>query len=1459
MNDSKYPKSLSILLALNLCALLTMLLLSMDEIGDGTRFVSGMTGMQSIVMALGLGLMALPKAKGKRLGMLGILGMAIAAPVIILYCGHLLAESGGMDRTEQRVFTLLCFYAAAIPLLILGVVVVHEGWDSNPNSVRRQCFLYLCFLLGVAGVVVNDTDVGLPALFAIVFAMIAQSLLLLCLPIMKGCRLRLIGMGIVTLIGPIPLTAAIGSIAKDQLNIRSRDAAGELSIIVIFTTAIVLSLLALFRLRHGWIAEEAKRKVGWLGNVLLVLNLFTPIGLYVLAMGLTDGGLRDEEWLLLVPGWLFAAGIALMALGRAVGNLQPIKPLLGTGEMSFLVGAGMLSMVSLIQENPDNKGIFYNAVEFGLIFLAFHHVTRGFVSRWVRDSVQRFLFKWTVRGVPALIVLAIVGVSAYYALGKTMANSALAKYKAASEAEGWHYDFKDYVGEAPADEENFFMAKPFSGSLYTQNVGEKAVYLNPSIKTNVEAVLDLRVFPRDRIRKRTSPHLGDFANQLRTGGSGSFLSAPIPSMEGTDQEVIDQYFALFDELLRDLRKAAKRPKHQFPYPYENGPNIETDHLSKLKGITQLLNNFVRVKLTRGEAAGAMEHARLQFRLFEASGSDPYLIGQLVHIANGYINVHGLNVGLHLNQWSDEHLAEWDTFLTLDRDYLKQWERCIQGERLSIVHLIEEIINGEEQTAADEFKDIRLIPKQWLVKDLIHYDTTMKQFIELIRKAGETGRINQRNISELFMDAQASGGLNTIPFSDMLLSANKMVLSKAGRMMNLFSAARLGIAIERYRRTKDALPGNLSELVPDYIAALPNDIFTGKPLEWEHNDSPRYKIVTEELDSSSWTYDAVLAAIQAGDLDQLKAYTEGGWSVTKPGKEESPDEDPGMAGLMPGMGIFGGPRKIDFNASETEILTQQNALHHAVHSENTELVRWLIEEGLDPDTSANVWIPKTVEELDAADVDMMMGMGGNGDSQRTVLEFAVSEQDAGMVTTLLDAGVLPIEADKEPESPDTPATPLGMGLPGMMGGMPGMMPGMMNPYGMMGMGMPGMGMPFPESPTVFELANAEILPLLLAKVPEALLPKALEEDGEVSLLRKTLAKRDLAKARLLIERGANVNHPIPGTEPATPELGSLDDPGSPLGQGMMPGMMPYGMAMPPGEPGNPAGGMNPYGMGMMGMGMMEDTNKVDLAALSVVSQAARVGEWDLFKLVMDQGGDPKRSESDGSTPLHHAAANSDGSILKHLLTLQPDIKARDDADRTAAAHAAQAGLLENLRQLEQAGTDLNDNIIVNAAIRKLDKEFIAHLIDSAKKPLDEIWNQAMPELEKIVWPGNPGGGMMGMGGMYGMGMPGMGMMTDRSPSKSFSEEELANIRAIATLLLENDLTSAKLKTAADIADLTKEKLDAAREEADEFSTAEDSDGDGFYDYEEELTGHDPNDPDSKPTQEEVDAAEAAERL
>ena len=1420
MNESKHPKSFSILFALNLFALLTTLIVSMDDIWEAVRVV---IGIQAIVLVLGLILIAFPKSKGKRLKMFGILSTVIVAPLIIFYSGYLIGTTFD-NSIAQKVFSLLSFYAVAIPLLVIGLFAREEGWSANPNSIRRQCFLYLSFLLGGVGAAINDPEIGMPVILGIGYAMLTQTLLLICLPIMKGHRLRLIGMGILTIIGPISLALVAAKFSEEQLKMSSSKTQ-ELVALVLFAAAIVFSLLAMFLLRHGWIAEEAKRRISWLGNGLLMLNIFAPFGLYLLTGRLTNGGSRNEEWLMLVPGWLFFIGLTLMTLGRGVGGLQPIKPLRGSGEMSFLIGAAMLSVAFLIGETETYEQDPY--VIIGLILLgilALHHVMRGFVSRWVRDSVQRFLFKWTVRGVPALIVLAIAGVSTYYALGKSMANSALAKYKATSEAEGWSYDFNDYVGEVPADDDNFFMAKPFSGFLYTQKVGEKPVYLNPTIKTNIEAVLDLKVFPRDRIRKRTSPHLGNFADQLRRGDPGNAFSAYRSPMEGTDREVIERYLAQFDALFRELQEAAKRPKHYFPYPFKNGLKSAHPHLSPMKWMTQLLFNSVRLKLALGDTDGAMDHARLQFRLFEASRSDPYLIGQIVNIAVGYIIVGGLNNGLHLNGWSDEHLTEWDTFLTLDWDYFKQWERCMQENRLSVILSIESTINGEELgMLKDFFEYANLIPKQWLVNDLIHYDTTMKRFIELIREAEQAGQLNQRKISEHFWEAEMTSDQKKYPFSGsgMLFSPNETFLSKAGRMMNLFSAARLGIAIERYRRTKGTLPGNLNELVPDYIAALPNDIFTGKPLEWEHNGSPRYKIATGELDSSSWTYDAVLAAIQAGDLDQLKAYTKDGWSVAKPGKEESPDKEPNLAGVMPGMGFFSGPKKIDFEASETEILTQQHALHHAVHSENKELVRWLIDQGLDPNTTANVW---THEPPDEQPSTGMMGMGGDGD-ERTVLEFAVSEQDAEMVTTLLDAGVLPIDADEEPKTPDTPATPLGMGLPGMMGGMPDMIPSMMNPFGM-----PGMGIPVPKSPSAFELANTETLPLLLAKVPDALMPKALEENSEVSLLRKTLAKRDLAKARLLVETGADVNHPNTDkgfdldkvnrmlsdssedeTESSKNAIQENDKLEMPLDQGMdmdMPGINPYGsmpLVMMP---------------GMMGMGMIEDTNKAELTALSVVSQAARVGDWEFFQLILKRGADPKRSEHDGSTPLHHAAVNPNAQILKHLLTQQPDLDTKDDANRTAASYAAKAGLLQNIRQLEQAGANLNDNTLINAAIRSLNRELVGLLIDSAKKPLNENWNRALQELEEIiesaVFSGKPDNTIgMGMGMMPNEGYEGsmMSMHGMGSSSRSLSEDELASIRAIGTLLIENGLSSAKLKTDDDIANLMKEKPDTTREDTE----------------------------------------------
>jgi len=184
--------------------------------------------------------------------------------------------------------------------------------------------------------------------------------------------------------------------------------------------------------------------------------------------------------------------------------------------------------------------------------------------------------------------------------------------------------------------------------------------------------------------------------------------------------------------------------------------------------------------------------------------------------------------------------------------------------------------------------------------------------------------------------------------------------------------------------------------------------------------------------------------------------------------------------------------------------------------------------------------------------------------------------------------------------------------------------------------------------------------------------------------------------------------------------------------------------------------------------MEDTNKVDLTTLSVVSQAARIGDWDFFNLVLEKGGDSNRREIDASTPLHHAAANPDGAILKQLLAKQPDLTAKDNSGKSPAVHAAKAGLLDNVKQLQQAGSDLNNKAVVNVSIQSLNIKLLAHLINNAKKPLNEnsTWAEAL------------------------------GILATEIPDDA-DEEQTANIRKIGTLLFDNGLRSNSIQNIEDL--------------------------------------------------------------
>ena len=321
-------------------------------------------------------------------------------------------------------------------------------------------------------------------------------------------------------------------------------------------------------------------------------------------------------------------------------------------------------------------------------------------------------------------------------------------YKDASIADGWNYSGVDFKNERPPDDENFFMAEPFSGYLYIQKNGEEPVFLNPEIKKRFEAVKPLLLPQENSQTNKAISDWATFAEQLREHSKTNSETKKNTPANGSDNEVLTAYFEQFEGVLNNLREAAKRKQHHFPAAYENGYKTELPHLQSINWYTKLLHQSASFNLHQNNPEGAMENIRLLFRLYDSIGQSVVEHTAKQSIGNTIVVL--IESGLDSQKWRDTDLSNWRRHLETDRKPYKALERTLINERAMSLYSLEGTARGRGKFMFDEsmHQSIPLLPKKFVEKELISLDSQMRQLIELCRHARETGILDHDKLAKL---------------------------------------------------------------------------------------------------------------------------------------------------------------------------------------------------------------------------------------------------------------------------------------------------------------------------------------------------------------------------------------------------------------------------------------------------------------------------------------------------------------------------------------------------------------------------------------------------------------------------------------------------------------------------------------------------------------------------------------
>lgn len=417
------------------------------------------------------------------------------------------------------------------------------------------------------------------------------------------------------------------------------------------------------------------------------------------------------------------------------------------------------------------------------------------------------------RVVFALLLLAVVGVAGSYAYVRYRDGRELAAAIAETDAldPGWRLDDLDARRKDIPDEEN-------------------AALVVMQIKAGLPPVWPPRpaeepgeVLNRPALDQR----LGDVP--------------PEAQLSPEDAKELREELKKVEAALAKARALERLREGRFPLKWSKDFISTTVKCQDAREVARLLQADATARAQDGDADGALESGRAILIAGRSIGDEPLLMSQLVRMAIASVAVASIERTLAQGQPSECALAKTQQLLQ-DEEQVPRLLIAARGERAGQDHMARGVESGEVKLSVMLGAAGGGGPPSGIqasLTDLSGGITFRRYHSEMLRRMTEVVEAAklppEERADRLTKLDQAVKGPGVHPLVRLLLPAVSKVAQADQRVQAQLRCAAAALAAERYRLAKGRWPPALADLVPDYLAQVPNDPYDGQPLRLRRLD------------------------------------------------------------------------------------------------------------------------------------------------------------------------------------------------------------------------------------------------------------------------------------------------------------------------------------------------------------------------------------------------------------------------------------------------------------------------------------------------------------------------------------------------------------------------------------------------------------------------------------------------